>query len=85
MEPDNKTITICMGSSCFSRGNKTNLKIIQNYLKENRLPIKVHLSGSLCKEMCRKGPVIFLDDQMHTNVQQSDLPDLLAAFCEKEK
>jgi len=85
MEPDKKQITICMGSSCFSRGNKNNLRIIQNYLKDNFLDTEVHLTGALCREMCRKGPVIYLNDTIHTNVQQSDLPDLLAEFCSKGK
>lgn len=30
-------IEICMGSSCFARGNKNNLKIIEAYLEKNRI------------------------------------------------
>ena len=28
-------ITVCMGSSCFARGNATNLDIIEKYLREH--------------------------------------------------
>ncbi len=77
---DKKKITICMGSSCFTRGNNTNLKIIQDYLKENSLEADINLSGALCQENCRKGPIIYLNDQIHTHVEASDLPDLLKGF-----
>ena len=76
-----KTITICMGSSCFTRGNNGNLKIIQKYLSDNGIEVRVHLTGALCQEKCRKGPVIYLNDEIHTNVTESDLPDLLDNFC----
>jgi len=79
-EDSKKTITICMGSSCFSRGNNTNLKVIQEYLKENELDTEIHLQGALCRGMCRKGPVIFLNDEIHTQVEPADLPDLLSQF-----
>ena len=72
-----------MGSSCFTRGNNNNLKLIQEYLAENNLEAEVSLVGSLCKEKCRKGPVIFLNEQMHTSVGSADLPDLLDAFCKE--
>ena len=28
-------ITVCMGSSCFARGNDQNLEFIEKYIKEN--------------------------------------------------
>ena len=40
------TITICMGSSCFARGNKRNLKIIEEYLA--RYKIDCALNGRGC-------------------------------------
>ena len=30
-------IVICMGSSCFARGNEVNLRIIEDFLRENGL------------------------------------------------
>jgi len=69
-----------MGSSCFARGNNQNLKIIKQYLSDNMQNTAVHLTGALCQENCRKGPVIFLNDKMHNNVGSADLPDLLDTF-----
>ena len=36
-------ITICMGSSCFARGNSRNIEVIQDYLGSHRLPPAVAL------------------------------------------
>lgn len=44
------TITICMGSSCFARGNKRNLKIIEEYLA--RYKIDCALNGRGCVGRC---------------------------------
>lgn len=34
------TIKVCMGSSCFARGNAANLDYIENFVKENGLDAK---------------------------------------------
>jgi NADH:ubiquinone oxidoreductase subunit E len=76
---EKKKITICMGSSCFSRGNKDNLIIIQDYLKNND-SAEVLLTGALCQEKCSKGPVLYLGDTMHCSVDPDHLPDLLNGY-----
>jgi NADH:ubiquinone oxidoreductase subunit E len=57
-------ITVCMGSSCFSRGNNTNLEIIQRYLADRRAPATVELAGHLCKGHCNAGPNITVNGRM---------------------
>ena len=32
-----RKIVICMGSSCFARGNEENLRVIEDFLKSNNL------------------------------------------------
>jgi NADH:ubiquinone oxidoreductase subunit E len=61
-------ITICMGSSCFSRGNNRNIEVIQNYLNEKQLTPRVELTGHLCEGHCRVGPNITINGQMHHEV-----------------
>ena len=56
------TIKVCMGSSCFARGNIQNLQLIQNYLKENNLEAEVELVGLRCCDKCSQGPNITIDD-----------------------
>ena len=38
-------IKVCMGSSCFARGNAKNLQLIQNYLEQKDIEAKVELVG----------------------------------------
>ena len=42
-------ITICMGSSCFSRGNNRNIEVIQSFLSSRHLPGNAELAGHLCE------------------------------------
>lgn len=57
-----KKIVICMGSSCFSRGNDTFLKTIESFIAEHKIEDKVDLLGSRCENRCAEGPVIKIDD-----------------------
>ena len=47
-----RQIRICLGSSCFSRGNNTNLGAIKKYLSENNLEAEIDFCGHLCEELC---------------------------------
>ena len=52
-----------MGSSCFVRGNKENLKIIQDFLKEHNLKVEIEVDGVLCKNDCNQGPNVCLNGE----------------------
>ncbi|MDD3295176.1 MAG: (2Fe-2S) ferredoxin domain-containing protein [Geobacteraceae bacterium] len=73
-------IKICMGSSCFRRGNRKNLEYIERYLDENNRTADVELVGSRCEEQCRKGPNIQINGQMFHEVNQEVLVELLERF-----
>ncbi|HOU01281.1 MAG TPA: (2Fe-2S) ferredoxin domain-containing protein [Bacteroidales bacterium] len=51
-----KVLHICLGSSCFSRGNKDLVAFIKEYLKKNHLEDKVVFKGARCMGNCSKGP-----------------------------
>lgn len=51
-----REIVICMGSSCFSRGNRGTLEFIEKYLADRGLTDKVELKGSRCEDRCPDGP-----------------------------
>jgi len=73
-------IKICMGSSCFRRGNRKNLEYIERYLEENDCTAEVELVGSRCEEQCRKGPNLQINGQMFHEVNLEILVDLLERF-----
>lgn len=70
-------IKICMGSSCFSRGNNANVEVVKKYLKDNGLEAEVGFSGRLCEEMCGRGPVVSIDDRIYEEVNVSRLYKIL--------
>ncbi len=70
-------IVICMGSSCFARGNEKNLRLIEEYLENHRLEADIKLSGSCCEGMCSQGPNIIINDECFHGVDQEILIDLL--------
>jgi NADH:ubiquinone oxidoreductase subunit E len=76
-------IRICMGSSCFRRGNRKNLEFIETYLDEHGLTAHVELVGSRCEEQCRKGPNLQINGEMFHGVNLEMLAELMARFVGK--
>ncbi len=70
-------MTICMGSSCFARGNRENLESIERFLEEHGLLMEVELAGSRCENLCAEGPVIEWAGVRHHRVGPERLEDLL--------
>lgn len=78
--PPAATITICMGSSCFSRGNRRNLEVVQDFFKTHRLPPSVELSGHLCEGHCKVGPNIHINGKLYHAVDPIVVLALLNHF-----
>ena len=77
-------VTICMGSSCFSRGNNQNLEAVRNWLTANGKMTTVDLKGCRCGGHCGEGPNVWINDQCHSGVTPETVPALLeAAFAEE--
>lgn len=71
------TIVMCMGSSCFSRGNQENLQVVKDFLSENGLEEKVLLKGSRCEGECLKGPNITVDGRLFNGVKRENILSIL--------
>lgn len=55
------TVELCMGSSCFARGNSEILQAVENFLAEKGLSDSVELVGHLCLGRCKEGPNLRID------------------------
>jgi NADH:ubiquinone oxidoreductase subunit E len=72
-----KEIKICLGSSCFSRGNKKTLQVIQKYLKDHQLERELILKGNHCFSNCNKGPVLKIGQKVYEGVSEENVLDIL--------
>jgi NADH:ubiquinone oxidoreductase subunit E len=70
-------ITVCMGSSCFARGNNRNLELLLEYLDKRGLRDQVQLKGTLCEGRCSQGPTLLIDDQLNPRIDPVSLVGLL--------
>ena len=79
-----KEIKICLGSSCFSRGNKTTLQVVQKYLKDHQLERDVILKGNHCFSNCNAGPVLKIGEKIYEQVTNETALEILESeFGEK--
>ena len=79
MAPDKDVvdIVVCLGSSCFARGNSEILAVLQQYAQSQGPNAPVRLSGSLCQDQCQQGPNLKIDGEFHHNITAARLRELL--------
>ncbi len=75
-------IVICMGSSCFARGNKKTLAVLKKYLKERSLEENIVFRGAHCTNICDQGPVLIINGHKVTRLMPEDAGDVLDEYLE---
>jgi NADH:ubiquinone oxidoreductase subunit E len=68
---------ICLGSSCFSRGNKDVVMFIREYLRKNHLEDKVIFKGARCMGHCNNGPNLNINGVITEGVSLSKIESIL--------
>ncbi|NSW94045.1 MAG: (2Fe-2S) ferredoxin domain-containing protein [Bacteroidales bacterium] len=68
---------ICLGSSCFSRGNKEVVAFIREYLRKNHLNDKVVFKGARCMGLCSNGPNLRINEKIIEGVSLSGVEQIL--------
>ncbi len=69
-------IELCMGSSCFARGNARLLKELEAYCA-SRKEDRIELSGHLCLGDCSRGPNVRVDGVLYQGLGAGDIIALL--------
>ena len=79
MSSDKKSveIVVCLGTSCFVRGNSKNLAILKRYAQSHDAEISVRLTGKLCQDQCGSGPNLMVGGELHHDVTPERLCALL--------
>jgi NADH:ubiquinone oxidoreductase subunit E len=70
-------IAVCLGSSCFARGNSAHLAAIKDYIENRGLDARVCLCGHLCQDECKQGPNVSIGGERHHEVTAPLLRELL--------
>jgi NADH:ubiquinone oxidoreductase subunit E len=73
-------VIICLGSSCFARGNRKTVKLISDYLKNHNLLGMVNFHGGHCFGRCDKGPVLKIDQEFNEKLSSESVNVLLDKF-----
>ncbi len=68
---------ICLGSSCFSRGNRDVVIFIREYLKKNHLEDKIVFRGARCMGLCNNGPNLRINDKFIEGITISGIEEIL--------
>jgi len=71
------TITVCMGSSCFGKGNSATAEYITSFIEEHNLQDSVEVSGCLCSNACARGPNIKINDKLISGVSGQTVTDVI--------
>lgn len=71
---------ICLGSSCFSRGNRDVVQYIKEYLKKNHLDDKVVFKGARCLGHCSNGPNLVINGKIIEGVSLDMAEKILAEY-----
>jgi len=66
-----------MGSSCFARGNKKILAIIQDFIARRKLEQKVLFKGNHCFGKCKEGPTLKIDDTEYNGISEDTVLEIL--------
>ena len=80
MEINKKEVVICLGSSCFARGNKHLVKVVNDYLRDRNLLNEVRFHGERCFGHCAVGPSLKLDGKLIERLDEDSVIALLDDF-----
>lgn len=75
-------MTICIGSSCFARGNAANVKIVEDFITQRGLSdeLDIELSGGLCTDNCPDGPVVVVNEKIYKHVNADVMQEILEHY-----
>jgi len=75
--PQRIEMQICLGSSCFSRGNRDVVAFIREYLRKNHLEDRIIFKGARCMNLCSNGPNLKINDKIIEEVTISKIESIL--------
>jgi len=81
VENDVIEVVVCLGSSCFARGNSENLELLKNFESQDASGL-LRLTGSLCQDQCKQSPNLRIGGESHHSIHAAQLGELLVKLRE---
>lgn len=75
-------IGVCMGSSCFSRGNNRTVAAVRDFITHEHLEGRAMVEGHLCEGMCKEGPNVMIGGEM---MQHAEPTAVIASILHRLK
>ena len=79
----NVKIELCMGSSCFARGNSRILSVLELFIEEKNYSDDVDIIGHLCMDNCSGGPVVKINDFEYLNRNGNEIIEIIESQLDK--
>ncbi len=79
-EKEKLRIELCMGSSCFARGNSGILMSLEEFAEQNGISDRIDLEGHLCLGKCNSGPHMTIGGKEYSGISD---PDAVADIIRK--
>lgn len=76
----NIKIELCLGSSCFARGNSIILSSLEKYIEQKGLKDSVDIIGHLCMNNCSNGPVIKINNEYFLNKNNKEIISIVESL-----
>jgi NADH:ubiquinone oxidoreductase subunit E len=70
-------ITLCLGSSCFARGNQDIIPLIKKYIERKNINDKVEFKGDHCFSNCNNGPNMYIGTTLFQQINKNNLNKVL--------
>ena len=78
-------VVVCLGSSCFARGNAHNLSALESYLQNHDISRHVQIRGCLCQDECKQGPNVTICGVHHHDVSTAKPREILQQLHRGER
>lgn len=72
-----RKIILCLGSSCFARGNQEIIILIKKYIDRKCLEDKVMFIGDHCTGNCSQGPNMYIGDKLYEKIDKETIEEIL--------
>ncbi len=66
-------IVLCLGSSCFARGNRSLVEVVRKYILRHNLEDSVEFKADHCFEQCSLGPNILINGRLYQQVTPENI------------